>query len=123
MSRAPLFPTQEIGSLMKPRWLVEGLRGGPLSLESLEELRLWRPRVEFVPEHDPRYKKLLKGEVAEVGTAGLRDLGALFGIRFLEAAGLDLVYDGEARRVEMYEYPIRQMTGFKFLGHVRSFDN
>ncbi len=123
MSRAPLFPTQEIGSLMKPRWLVEGLRGGPLSLESMEELRLWRPRVEFVPEHDPRYKKLLKGEVAEVGTAGLRDLGALFGIRFLEAAGLDLVYDGEARRVEMYEYPIRQMTGFKFLGHVRSFDN
>ena len=53
----------------------------------------------------------------------MRDLAALFALRFLETAGLDRVYDGEARRIEMYEYPIRQMHGFRFGGHVRSFDS
>ncbi|MFQ5553602.1 MAG: hypothetical protein ACE5EW_07815, partial [Thermoplasmata archaeon] len=38
-------------------------------------------------------------------------------------AGLDYVYDGEQRRIEMYEYAIRRMDGFQFLGTVRSFDN
>jgi 5-methyltetrahydropteroyltriglutamate--homocysteine methyltransferase len=44
-------------------------------------------------------------------------------LRYFESAGLNRVYDGEARRIEMYEYAIRQMRGFHFLGHVRSFDN
>jgi 5-methyltetrahydropteroyltriglutamate--homocysteine methyltransferase len=123
MSGPQLFPTQEVGSIAKPRWLVQGLKGERPSAAALEELQRWHARVPFVPEHDPRLKKLLKGEVAEIGPHGLRDLGALFGLRYLETAGLDLVYDGEARRMEMYEFPIRQMTGFKLLGHVRSFDN
>jgi 5-methyltetrahydropteroyltriglutamate--homocysteine methyltransferase len=123
MSAPKLFPTQEVGSLMKPRWLVLGLKGEALPPAALEEFVAWNRRVNFVPEHDPRVKKLLKGQVKEVGPQGLRDLGALFGIRYLEKAGLDIVYDGEARRVEMYEYPIRQMDGFQFLGHVRSFEN
>jgi len=123
MSGRRLFPTQEIGSLAKPRWLLEGLRGPALSEAARRELREWRDRIDFVPVHDARYKKLLRGDVAEVGPRGIRDLGALFGLRFLESAGLDIVYDGEARRIEMYEFPLRQMTGFRFLGHVRSFDN
>jgi 5-methyltetrahydropteroyltriglutamate--homocysteine methyltransferase len=47
----------------------------------------------------------------------------LFGIRFLESAGLDYVYDGEANRIEMYEHPVRNSEGFEFYGHVRSFDD
>lgn len=123
MTETQLFPTQEIGSLMKPRWLLQGLKGEPLNQAARADLAAWWQRTNFVPEHDPHLKKLLKGESAEVGTAAVRDLGALFLLRFLEASGLDIVYDGEARRVEMYEYPIRQMGGFDFLGHVRSFEN
>jgi 5-methyltetrahydropteroyltriglutamate--homocysteine methyltransferase len=53
----------------------------------------------------------------------VRDWAALYLIRLQEAAGLDVVYDGEARRIEMYEYPVRRIAGFHFYGHVRSFDN
>ncbi len=123
MSGEKLFQTQEVGSIAKPRWLVQALKGQRPTPDALADLERWRSRVPFVPEHDPRLKKLLKGEVDEVGPHGIRDLGALFGLRYLETSGLDIVYDGEARRMEMYEFPIRQMTGFKRLGHVRSFDN
>ncbi|MDP7982103.1 MAG: hypothetical protein ACP5G6_06300 [Conexivisphaera sp.] len=52
-----------------------------------------------------------------------RDEAALVNIKLLEGVGLDYVYDGEARRIEMYEYPVRYIDGFKFAGLVRSFDN
>ncbi len=52
-----------------------------------------------------------------------RDDLAYLNIKLFEDAGLDIVYDGEARRVEMYEYPIRRIRGFEFCGRVRSWDN
>nr|AIF16445.1 methionine synthase (B12-independent) (metE) [uncultured marine thaumarchaeote KM3_74_C10] len=52
-----------------------------------------------------------------------RDDAVLLNLHQLQDAGLDIVYDGEARRVEMYEYAIRRMGGFNFVGHVRSWDN
>lgn len=52
-----------------------------------------------------------------------RDDLALLNIKQFEEAGLDIVYDGEARRVEMYEYPIRNTSGLLFSGRVRSWDN
>ncbi|MBI2183455.1 MAG: hypothetical protein HYU39_00695 [Thaumarchaeota archaeon] len=52
-----------------------------------------------------------------------RDDSAYLNLKILEEIGLDLVYDGEARRVEMYEYPIRHIEGFEFAGRVRSWDN
>ena len=52
-----------------------------------------------------------------------RDEAALVNIKALESIGLDYVYDGEIRRVEMYEYPVRYIEGFTFAGIVRSFDN
>ena len=117
-----LFPTQEVGSLRKPLWLVEGLRGQPLSPNARAELARWVPRVP-VPATDGGLARAMSSGAFPRDAASLRDLGALFLLRLLERAGLDRVYDGEARRVEMYEYPIRQMEGFDFLGHVRSFDN
>ncbi|HYK93936.1 MAG TPA: hypothetical protein VEY07_07850 [Thermoplasmata archaeon] len=123
MTTFPLFPTQEIGSIAKPRWQLQGQRGEPLDAKALTELTSWNDRVHFAPPEDPRLKALLAGHSREAGAAGVRDLGALFALRLFETAGLDRVYDGEARRIEMYEYPIRQMKGFQFLGHVRSFDN
>ncbi|MGA8709776.1 MAG: hypothetical protein WB786_00875 [Thermoplasmata archaeon] len=118
-----LFPTQEIGSLAKPRWQIQGQRSEALDESAREELRSWDARVGFAAEAPELRDALLAGRPEDAAPDAVRDLGALFGLRFLETAGLDRVYDGEARRIEMYEYPIRQMHGFRFGGHVRSFDS
>lgn len=80
---------QEIGSLKKPAWLLEYLRGNHTEEEKKEAT----------------------------------DEAALVNIKLLENVGLDLVYDGEVRRVEMYEYPIKRIGGFELAGTVRSWDN
>ncbi len=119
----PLYPTQEIGSLAKPSWQLKGQRGEPLDERARAEFSEWNDRLGFAAKDDPALRAFLGDASREVGAATVRDWGALFGLKFFETAGLDRVYDGEARRVEMYEYPIRQMHGFQFQGHVRSFDN
>ncbi len=100
----PLFPTQEIGSLQKP---------------SLEALGEWEGRLHFLSRLGPVAEEVLR----HPDVATLQNLRAAFAIAFLESAGLDRVYDGEARRVEMYQYAVRQMTGVEFQGHVRSWDS
>jgi 5-methyltetrahydropteroyltriglutamate--homocysteine methyltransferase len=122
MSRA-LFPAQEIGSLMKPRWQIQGQHVVPLDERSRSEFTAENARTHFAEPLPSATEALLAGRAREVGGDAIRDLGALFALRLFEKAGLDRVYDGEARRIEMYEYPIRQMRGFQFQGHVRSFDN
>jgi len=84
------FPTQEIGSLKKPEWLLELVRNKGISDEDKNKAR-----------NDAAY----------------------LNIKTLEDIGLDVVYDGEVRRVEMYEYPVRYIHGFEFAGLVRSWDN
>ncbi|MDQ7829570.1 MAG: hypothetical protein QN122_02930 [Armatimonadota bacterium] len=123
MTVAKLFPTQEIGSLAKPAWLVKGVRGERPAPEDLAELDRWAARLSIAGTEELRALLTAGGERSEADRERIRDWGALFAIRFLEAAGLDVVYDGEARRVEMYEYPVRRIDGFRFYGHVRSFDN
>ena len=53
----------------------------------------------------------------------VRNNAALLNIKTLEDIGLDIIYDGEVRRVEMYEEPVRYVDGFEFAGRVRSWDN
>ncbi len=118
-----LFPAQEIGSLAKPRWQLLGQRGEPLDAKARAEFVEADRRLGLGADLPSARDALLADRARELGADGVRDLGALFALRYLEAAGLDRVYDGEARRIEMYEYPIRQMHGFRFQGHVRSFDN
>ncbi len=115
-----LFPTQEIGSLPKPAWVVRALRGQPLRDAEKEDLLRWTERVGLSEEGRKYLEHLERGAHTR---ESIRDFAALFNLRFLETAGLDVVYDGEARRIEMYEYPVRHAEGFTFLGHVRSFDN
>lgn len=117
-----LFPTQEIGSIAKPRWQLQGQRGEALDTAARSEFELWNQKLQFAPANGAS-SAFLTGGSHQVGAAQVRDWGALFALRYFESAGLDRVYDGEARRIEMYEYAIRQMRGFQFLGHVRSFDN
>ena len=123
MTERPLFPGQEIGSLMKPRWQLQAQRGAPLDERARREFDAWDERLHFAQDAPAAAASLRAGRSREAGAEAVRDLGALFALRYFEAAGLARVYDGEARRIEMYESPIRQMRGFQFVGHVRSFDN
>jgi 5-methyltetrahydropteroyltriglutamate--homocysteine methyltransferase len=117
-----LFPTQEIGSLMKPSWVVKGLRGQAVNAQDLAQLHKWAKTLKFTKEAK-RVEELLSKPSGARRDLELRDLGSLHQIRFLESAGLDYVFDGEVHRIEMYEHPVRHSTGFTFYGHVRSFDN
>jgi 5-methyltetrahydropteroyltriglutamate--homocysteine methyltransferase len=55
--------------------------------------------------------------------AEVKGWSSRYGLRFFESAGLDVVYDGEQQRSEMYAWAIAHANGFEFRGSVRSFDN
>ncbi|MGD0424426.1 MAG: hypothetical protein ABSA92_13370 [Candidatus Bathyarchaeia archaeon] len=116
-----LFPTQEIGSLPKAPWLLSYLRGKNLDQSDLNHLEKWSDTSKFEGEHETL--EILTQPKVKEKEQRLRELASLFGIRFLESSGLDIVYDGEANRIEMYEHAIRNADGFEFYGRVRSFDN
>jgi len=115
-----MFPTQEVGSLAKPRWRIKGYRGKPLSNEEIAEAVNWgrKLRIENLEE---LVKLLSRGDSAG-RKSDLLEWSAKYAIRFFETAGLDIVFDGEQWRSEMYEHVIRKTAGFKFLGYVKSFD-
>ena len=116
-----LFPVQEIGSLPKEPWLLSYLRGKAVSRQDLDHLEKWSSTSGF--EAKTEVLSILSKPKTPDSERRIRGLASLFGLRFLESAGLDYVYDGEANRIEMYEHPIRHSQGFEFYGHVRSFDD
>lgn len=115
--------THEIGSLAKPSWRVKAIRKIPLEDQDLSQAKHWGNTLQI--DKTEALLELLnkrKNFTAEEKNELIR-YSSLFGIKLLEQAGLDLIWDGEQHRVEMYEYPIKQIQGFAFHGHVRSFDN
>ncbi|MEM3769864.1 MAG: hypothetical protein QXG76_01580 [Candidatus Bathyarchaeia archaeon] len=71
---------------------------------------------------DELVKILKSGERTLGDKRAILEWAAKFVIRFFENAGLDILFDGEQWRSEMYEHVIRNIEGFKFLGFVKSFD-
>lgn len=118
---AELFRCQEIGSLAKPNWRVLGYRGAPITDEDFSEARYWGRKLRV--EGHERLLELLKSEDSPAVREGIREWSAIYALRLQESAGLDIVFDGEQWRTEMYEALVREVNGFKFVGHVRSWDN
>jgi len=116
-----LFPVQEIGSLPKAPWLLSYLRGKDVAESDLQDLKKWSQKCGY--EREEEVRSILTSPKNTANQERLRELASIFGIRYLESAGLDYVYDGEQNRIEMYEHPVRNSDGFEFYGHVRSFDN
>jgi len=115
-----LFPTQEIGSLSKPRWRVKGYRGEPLSKEEIADAVKWGRKLEI--ENLDALVKLLSERDSPSKREAVLKWSAKYAIRFFEAAGLDIIFDGEQWRSEMYEHVTKNAAGFKFLGCVKSFN-
>lgn len=115
--------THEIGSLAKPNWRVKAMNGTAINDQDVLQAEEWGRKL-----HIPHAKILLdilakRQGFTEKDRESVLYFSSLYGIKFFESAGIDLVWDGEQHRVEMYEYPIRRIGGFQFHGHVRSFDN
>ena len=110
-----LFPTQEVGSLMRAPFLKKQIDD-----VAVQEAEYWGKLLQV-----ERYEELvekLRSKRVEPMSAELYDWASLYGIRFFESAGLDVVWDGEQRRVEMYEYPMSKVDGVVFLGRVKVWD-
>jgi 5-methyltetrahydropteroyltriglutamate--homocysteine methyltransferase len=117
------FVTKEIGSLAKPGWRVKSIVGRPVEESDVEDARAWGDR--FGVENVEELTEILRKGTGFSGSekVKIQDFAALYGIRLLENAGLDVVYDGEQRRSEMYDHAVRHAKGFETRGTVRSWDN
>src|SRR5919199_1816064 len=117
------FTTREIGSLAKPGWRVKSIAGRPVEENDVEDARMWGKRL-GIENVEELTEILRKGTgFSEEEKAKIQDYAALYAIRLLETAGLDVVYDGEQRRSEMYDHAVRHAKGFETRGTVRSWDN
>src|ERR687894_2203187 len=117
------FVTREIGSLAKPGWRVKSIVGRPVEERDVEDARAWGNRLDV--ESVEELTEILRKGTGFFGSekVKIQDFAALYGIRLLENAGLDVVYDGEQRRSEMYDHAVRHAKGFETRATVRSFDN
>src|SRR5918999_5577735 len=117
------FVTREIGSLAKPGWRVKAIAGRPVEERDIEEAQKWGERLGVEPVEE-LIEILRESEgFTDEEEQKIQDFSALYGIRLLESAGLDVVYDGEQRRSEMYDHAVRHAKGFEPRGTVRSWDN
>lgn len=114
--------THEIGSLAKPSWRVKPFLNKPLNNDDINYAKKW---IKFLNLQLDELIDILnkKQNFTEAEKNKIVYYSSLIATKMLEKAGLDVVYDGEQHRVEMYEYPIRWIEGFEFRGNVRSFDN
>jgi 5-methyltetrahydropteroyltriglutamate--homocysteine methyltransferase len=113
------FLTHEVGSLAKPPWLVKTSAGRPLEQSDITHAREWGEKLE-VDGHEELVELLGRDErnPDEVARWASR-----YCVRLQESAGVDVIWDGEQQRSEMYAWAIAHANGFEPRGTVRSFDN
>lgn len=121
MDHKPLL-THEIGSLDKPGWRVKAYAGQPLTDRDFEEARSWGELLR-VPEHGRLLDMLHHPPFTKEQRAEIQRWSSLYAVRLEESAGLDVVYDGEQQRTEMYDWTVSHANGFERRGSVRAFDN
>lgn len=114
--------THEIGSLGKPPWRVKAYADRPLTDADLEDARRWGRRLD-IEDHGKLLALLEEAPLDRAGKQELKRWSSRYAVRMLESAGLDVVYDGEQQRSEMYAWAVSHAGGFDFKGSVRSFDN
>ena len=111
-----LFSTQEIGSIRKPDWYsaVKGRKS--LDSRQLKDLRKWSSLLKIDPEIVLALYKIKDSRLRLLET---RKVASLFTLRLQESAGLDILWDGEVWRSEMYEDLAREV-GLNFVSDYRS---
>lgn len=115
------FITHEVGSLAKPVWRVKVGAGKKITEKDIESAISWGEKLGI--DYSALVEILAKGILSEGEKNTVHDFAALYAVRLQESAGLDVVYDGEQDRTEMYEHAIAHSDGFEFRGLIRAFDN
>jgi len=115
------FLTHEIGSLAKPEWRVKVGRGLPFTQKDIDDAIFWGKKLGLY--HEPLLELLKKKALTEAEKKEVINWSSRYALRLIEHAGIDLVYDGEQHRSEMYQHAVANSEGFVFRGLVRSFDN
>src|SRR6266508_1763506 len=112
-----------MGSLAKPGWRVKAYGGKPVSEPDIVDAAAWGKKL-LVPGHDELLDLLRRAPLqSQEDRVEVARWSSRYGVRFLESAGLDVVYDGEQQRSEMYQWAVAHANGFEFKGTVRSWDN
>jgi len=113
------FLTHEVGSLAKPPWLVKTSAGKPLEESDIEHALRWGEKVGV-----ERYEQLVELlQQSERDPDEIARWASKYCVRLQESAGVDVIWDGEQQRSEMYGWAIAHSNGFEPRGTVRSFDN
>jgi len=117
------FLTHEVGSLAKPIWRVKAIRNEELKDEDINEAIKWAKILEIKDQIEPLLVLLKKRKNFTIEEKKeIISFSSFYATKLLEKTGIDLIFDGEQHRAEMYEYPIKNIEGFEFRGYVRSFD-
>lgn len=114
-----LFPVYEVGSMPKLNARVKAFRtqsNNTINDEDLQQIKNLAKKVqidskdilETLLQQKKDGRKLTKEEKQRVA-----DFNALLNLKLQEICGLDFVYDGEARRCEMYRHCAKQIKGFE----------
>ena len=114
--------THEVGSLDKPAWRVAAYAGRKVLPQQIENAAAWGRRI-GVDGYEELVALLDKSPLDREQRRQVARWSSIYGLRFLESAGLDVVYDGEQQRTEMYNWVVAHSDGFDARGSVRSFDN
>ncbi|HUR60740.1 MAG TPA: hypothetical protein VM286_00025 [Candidatus Thermoplasmatota archaeon] len=118
----PLLPTQEIGSLPKTLWRLQALEGAGIRPEALLEASSEAARLGIDPT--PLLAILQEGgRLTPAQKQEVKQWASRYSLRWLEESGLDIVYDGEETRTEMYDWPVARTDGFEPRGWCRSWDH
>lgn len=122
--------TQEVGSLAKPDWRVAVVANRALTDQQIDQAVETAafldpagdlPVYEILSDAQVEYE--CYGTYRPWGQREVRDLAAHLAVRLQEKAGIDIVYDGEQDRSEMYQHAVARTNGFVSKGLVRAFDN
>src|SRR3989344_3067922 len=111
-----LFPTYEVGSLPKLTARVKVVKQQHLSSDDINEVKALAKR--FSLEADEVIGLLIYLDQQQIKPTAEQeavfvDFNSLLYLRLQEALGLDFVYDGEARRAEMYQHVTTRVEGFE----------
>lgn len=118
--------TQEVGSLSKPDWRVQPINGQPVTEPHIDQAVSWAERLDLDASEAEGVLRAAQAEGVNLSTESQQDiklLAARFAIRLQEQAGLDILYDGEQDRPEMYQDAVSKTVGFEPRGRLRAFDN
>jgi|TARA_B100001971_G_C18211996_1_gene551334 hypothetical protein len=101
-----LFPIYEVGSLPKLATRVQAIGRSPISDESMEELNTFarmtglQDSSEFEQIVESLKRNRMEGQqLSSKERATVIDFNALLNIKLQEQRGIEIVYDGEARRI------------------------